>query len=122
MLDSHSCVAKAFRMARDWCNTNNSYELKLRLIGERQQSRRQFNRPQVPEIAALILGDFGSHSGKRYIVIHNKKNGLQRISKLHPLYMVMQYPLLFPYGEDGYHEIKSHIRTIKKRGKQRGLM
>ncbi|XP_074318083.1 uncharacterized protein LOC141654868 [Silene latifolia] len=27
----------------------------------------------------------------------------QRINELHPSYMALQYPLLFPYGEDSYH-------------------
>lgn len=29
---------------------------------------------------------------------------MQRISDLHPMYMSLQYPLLFPYGEYGYDE------------------
>lgn len=28
---------------------------------------------------------------------------VRRISELHPSFMVLQYPLLFPYGEDGFH-------------------
>jgi hypothetical protein len=26
----------------------------------------------------------------------------QRISEIHPKFMYLQYPLLYPYGEDGY--------------------
>ncbi|GJW05986.1 hypothetical protein Tco_1568409 [Tanacetum coccineum] len=33
-----------------------------------------------------------------------KDGGLKRISELHLSYMALQYPLLFPYGEDGFHE------------------
>ena len=35
-------------------------------------------------------------------MIENKTKTLQRITKLHPSYMSLQYPLLFPYGEDSY--------------------
>ncbi|GJZ40062.1 reverse transcriptase domain-containing protein, partial [Tanacetum coccineum] len=35
---------------------------------------------------------------------HKNNAGLQRISELHPIYMALQYPLLFLYGEDGFHE------------------
>lgn len=38
------------------------------------------------------------------IVLEYKSSKLQRISDLHPLYMSLQYPLLFPYGEPGYNE------------------
>ncbi|KAG6672053.1 hypothetical protein I3842_16G038000 [Carya illinoinensis] len=30
------------------------------------------------------------------------KGGLKMINELHPPYMALQYPLLFPYGEDGF--------------------
>lgn len=45
----------------------------------------------------------------RGIVVKHKSYGLQRINDLHPSFMVMQYPLLFLYGEDGFHlGIKYH--------------
>ena len=50
----------------------------------------------------MIVGDIGEYKSRRDIVIENKTNTLQRITKLHPSYMSLQYPLLFPYGEDGY--------------------
>jgi hypothetical protein len=34
--------------------------------------------------------------------VDSKEGGLQRINELHPSYMALQYPLLFPYGEDGF--------------------
>jgi hypothetical protein len=34
--------------------------------------------------------------------VNSKEGGLQRINELHPSYMTLQYPLLFPYGEDGF--------------------
>ena len=42
-------------------------------------------------------------SGHRDIVIKKHDNVLQRIKELHPGYDALQYPLLFPAGEDGYH-------------------
>ncbi|XP_073364787.1 uncharacterized protein [Aegilops tauschii subsp. strangulata] len=38
---------------------------------------------------------------------------IHRISELHPSYMSMQYPLLFPYGEDGF---RPEIEYENKRG------
>jgi hypothetical protein len=34
--------------------------------------------------------------------VHDRKFGLKRVSCLHPCYMALQYPLLFPYGEHGF--------------------
>ena len=58
----------------------------------------------MPEIAALITNDFGDGIPTRDIVVSNKDEGLKRISELHSEYMALQYPLLFPYGEEGFHE------------------
>ena len=38
----------------------------------------------------------------RDIVLHKKNGRMIHISELHPSYLPMQYPLLFPRGEDGY--------------------
>ncbi|XP_035838029.1 uncharacterized protein LOC110900470 [Helianthus annuus] len=54
------------------------------------------------KIAALINGDFDGAFDKRDIVYRKKSGGHQRISELHPSYLALQYPLIFPYAEDGY--------------------
>nr|GEY11127.1 putative PIF1 DNA helicase/replication protein A1-like protein [Tanacetum cinerariifolium] len=74
----------------------------LRLLSERIATR-QDNAPTVSEVAALIINDFGDGLPTRDMVV-NKNNTSPRISELHPSYMELQYPLLFMYGEDGYHE------------------
>ena len=49
-------------------------------------------------------------------MIDNKTKTLQRITKLHPLYMSLQYPLLFPYGEAGYKiDLQCAMNSIDKR-------
>ena len=37
------------------------------------------------------------------IVLHYCNGYLDRVSELHPAYDALQYPLLLPYGTDGYH-------------------
>ena len=111
MFDQSSSIAKEFRMARDWCDSQNSSKFELRQLSGRSTAR-QYNASTVPEIAALITNDFGDVIPPRDIVINNKNEGLKRISELHPEYMALQYPLLFPYGEDGFHEkIHYHNNT-----------
>ncbi|GJY58348.1 helicase [Tanacetum coccineum] len=103
MLDNTSAVAQAFRMARDWCHSHESVNFELCLLSDRT-SARQYNAPTVLEVAALITNDFGDDLPSRDIVVDNKDGGPKRILELHPSYMALQYPLLFPYGEDGFHE------------------
>lgn len=42
-------------------------------------------------------------NAERDIIVHENVGGLKKISEIHPSYMALQYPLLFPYGEDGFH-------------------
>ncbi|GJZ46369.1 helicase [Tanacetum coccineum] len=74
---------------------------------------RQYNAPTVSEVARLIINDFGDGEPSRDIIVNKTNSGPQRISELHPSYMAQQYPLLFPYGEDGFHEkIPYHTNTV----------
>jgi len=45
-------------------------------------------------------GDFDANS-KRDIIVETQHGQLQRIHELHSSCLALQYPLLFPYGEDG---------------------
>lgn len=90
-------------MARDRLSASDTETVRIRLVGTRSMKRKQFERPTSTEIAALIGEDFGQSDGKRDLVIEHKTKGLQRISELHPSFMAMQYPLLFPYGEDRFY-------------------
>ncbi|GJW08505.1 hypothetical protein Tco_1570928 [Tanacetum coccineum] len=76
--------------------------IKLRLIGGRYCDERQHNLPTSSEVAALIVGDFDTFKNKRDIVLHKHSGSTKRISELHVSYLPLQYPLLFPYAEDGY--------------------
>ncbi|GKB47267.1 hypothetical protein Tco_0898020, partial [Tanacetum coccineum] len=103
MLNQSSSVAKAFRIARDWCHSYGSINIELKLLGRRTKSR-HYNKPTMAKVVALITNDFGDGLPTRDIIMDSNATGPKRISELHPSYMALQYPLLFPYGEDGYHE------------------
>ena len=52
-------------------------------------------------------------------ILKVKSGELQRIHKLHSSYLGLQYPLLFPYGEDGYRPDILHSSTsASKKGRE----
>ncbi|KAM3685737.1 hypothetical protein ACB098_11G143300 [Castanea mollissima] len=102
MLDETNTLVKIFRMSRDRFFDTNVHHLRLRLIGSRTTDGREYNLPTCSEIAAIIVGDIGAENAHRDIIVELKEGGLQRINVMHPSYMALQYPLLFPYGEDGF--------------------
>ena len=69
---------------------------------------RTFNAPETNEVAVLIVGQ-NSDITNRDIVLQQHDNRLQRVNEIHPWYDALQYPLLFPNGEDGYN---IHLRQV----------
>nr|KAJ0221167.1 hypothetical protein LSAT_V11C200062880 [Lactuca sativa] len=86
MLDSNNVLVRSYRMVRDTFQKNPEVDMKLRLIGRGSKMEEHIT-------YRLLLRGTSSF----------KKNGsLQHINELHPSYLPLQYPFLFPYGDDGY--------------------
>jgi hypothetical protein len=60
--------------------------------------------PEIDEVAALVVGDIGDGQDGRDIVVRKTDGYLKRLHETHPKYIPLQYPLLFPFGEDQYQE------------------
>jgi len=115
VVDEHNKLAKSFRMVRDFRLANEDVLVKLRLFRNRSFDSRVYNVPEIDEVAALIVGDFDSSEDGRDIVVRERDGGLQRIHETHAKYIPLQYPLLFPFGEDQYEKyIERNVLT--KRG------
>ncbi|XP_031131886.1 uncharacterized protein LOC116033274 [Ipomoea triloba] len=109
-LDENNVLVKSFRMARDAILKNERVDVKMKLIGKRIQDPQTYNLTSVSEVAAIIVGDLDPTLGERDILIETKSGVLKRISELNPAYLPLQYPILVPYGEDGYREdIPFHV-------------
>ena len=72
MLDSNNVLVRSYRMVRDTFQKNPEVDMKLRLIGRREQDGRTYNLPTASEVAALIIGDISDSIEKRDIVVQQK--------------------------------------------------
>ena len=84
----------------------------MRLCAERTQDLGRYNLPGANnEVAVIIPGDGSEeHSDHCDIILRLRGRGLQMISHLNPAYSTLQYPILFPNGEDGWHiNIPTHV-------------
>ncbi|XP_057733976.1 uncharacterized protein LOC130949205 [Arachis stenosperma] len=102
MLDICNPLAKSFCFARDRFADSEPSKIKMRLIRNREKDGRVYNLPTASEVAILIVGDIDDSILGRDIIIQSTTNKLKRIDVIHPLYLALQYPLIFPYGEDGF--------------------
>ncbi|XP_022019109.1 uncharacterized protein LOC110919137 [Helianthus annuus] len=102
LLDSQNMLVKKYRMVRNHFHQSPDANLSLRLIYRREKDGMTYNLPTTSEVAALVVGDIDKAIDHRDIVVHTQSRMLQCISELHPSYLALQYPLLFPYGDNGY--------------------
>ncbi|WJX30708.1 hypothetical protein P8452_19214 [Trifolium repens] len=112
-------LAKAYRKVKDAIQSGNECKLSLRLYRNREKDSRMHNIPTADEVAGLIVGDFDDSDIGRDVIINERQFGLTRIHETHVLFLPLQYPLLFPRGENGWEpDIPRHVddgNTKKKR-------
>jgi hypothetical protein len=104
MMYSINPYVKVFKMTRDMMVIEGvPMDLKLRFIAFRTKDARRYNVPKVDEVTTLMVGDGFEAVDRHDVIIAQQAGPFQCISELHVGYMALHYPLLFPYGEDGWH-------------------
>ncbi|KAL8089780.1 hypothetical protein AgCh_039309 [Apium graveolens] len=132
MLDETNQLVKKFRMARDRFKENPVRDLKIKLKVCRSESGRENFLGPSDEVSYVIVGDIDTIIGdtdtivekkvdvnKRDIVMEKSDKVLERIFSVHPSLMALQYLLLFPLGEDGYHDEIPYIDSENQNKKKR---
>lgn len=119
MLDEHNELVKEFRSARDRFEECGIVDLKIVLKVCRSESGRENNIGPSDEVAAIMVGDLEENDESRDIIIESRQDGFERISNIHPKLMALQYPILFPAGEDGYHVDIKFNDTAEEKVKKR---
>lgn len=120
MLDNENWLAQAFRMIKYQFKENACQQMSLRIIGTRRKDGNQYEQPSCSEVAGLISTNPDRVERSRDLIVEYKNGKLQRITHTSPSLMALQYPLLFPYGEDGfitkteYENIESSNRINRK--------
>ncbi|XP_028752993.1 uncharacterized protein LOC114712613, partial [Neltuma alba] len=89
-------------------DTDNEVCNRISAISTRTKDGQNYNLPSTSEVAALIVGDIDMNFGRRDVIVHKLSGLPQRIDELHPSYLPLQYPILFPRGEDGYRDNIEH--------------
>ncbi|KAM0852916.1 hypothetical protein ACQ4PT_051439 [Festuca glaucescens] len=112
MLNECNDLVKKFRMASERIKGNEDEHVAIRLVAPSEGDGPQYSLPSTNHLAALLVGPLDLEAPTRDIVIHNRQEGLERISCLHPAFMSLQYPLLFPYAERGFHLDIPYLPTV----------
>ena len=114
MVNEYNEIVRVFWTVREMHRQFTELLVRIRLLANRGCRDRNYSVPTTHEIPALIVGDIGISDHGRDIIVEHQHEGLKRISDLHPLFMALQYPLLFPYGEDCFHLNIPYVKYKKK--------
>lgn len=104
MVDEFNVLAESFRRVRDFIEEGRDTNVALRLFRKCMINPHTYNLPNVDEVATLIVGDFDSSDCGCDIIIRTRSGFLQRIPECHTSFLPLQYPIMFPYGIDGYED------------------
>ncbi|KAI9116475.1 hypothetical protein K1719_012642 [Acacia pycnantha] len=120
-LDENNSIVRQYRSTADIIKQNVFSDVSIRLIRSNSSTAtsNQYQLPTTSELAALIVGDFDNSYTKRDIIVRKQSGDLQRIDELHMAYLPLQYPLLFPYGNDGYNSSIEHAAETLSRTKKK---
>ncbi|KAL3639544.1 hypothetical protein CASFOL_017451 [Castilleja foliolosa] len=98
-LNSCNEFVRLFRSAADLCDTSAICDFSVRLYNN--VGDRRYEPPASGTLGGIVFAE--DYNASDYdIVVHNKDGPPHRVSKLHPSYIPLQYPLLFPYAEPGW--------------------
>ncbi|KAL3648101.1 hypothetical protein CASFOL_009069 [Castilleja foliolosa] len=98
-LRSSNEYVRIFRTAAEFCNMSAECDFSVRLYNN--VGDRRYDPPASGTLGGIVYAE-DTNASKYDIVVHKKDGTPHRISKLHPSYMPLQYPLLFPFAEPGW--------------------
>ncbi|GJW60871.1 hypothetical protein Tco_0110206 [Tanacetum coccineum] len=101
-LDNHNALVQLFRTARDKYLESDIPDFKVKLYNV--VGTRQYELPTPDTVGAIVFGGSALTENDFDLIVEEHSRYPQRVNKLHPCYMSLQFPLLFVYGEEGYHK------------------
>ncbi|GJV94692.1 DNA helicase [Tanacetum coccineum] len=117
LLDKHNELVRLFRTARNKVESGDVLEFCNRFFSV--VGAREYDLPTSGTLGEIVFEN-GPNTRTNYDVIIESRVGFpQRVNKLHPSYMSLQFPLLFVYGwefvsvgrEGGFQELTPAVRS-----------
>lgn len=100
MLHQHNELVRVFKTAIDRMPSDNHQIVIRPDKAPPTEHSRRFNAPTIDDVAIVIVGE---QFQQRDIVLQRRNEQLIRVPETHRSFDSLQYPIMFPRGEDGYH-------------------
>ncbi|GKB00538.1 DNA helicase [Tanacetum coccineum] len=109
LLDNHNALVQLFRTAREKLPESEVPLFKIRLYSF--VGAREYELPTRDMLGEVVYEPDPDTEMDYYIIIEQRIGQSQRVNKLHPSYMALQFPLMFVYGKDGYSKEMKMVRV-----------
>ena len=93
----------SYHTAKQRIEEDNSHVFGFRILNPSPHDPRQYNRPTASEVGVVMEGDGSELTWGHDIIIQTHGNKLERVLELHSSFLPLCFPLLWPYGEPGWH-------------------
>jgi hypothetical protein len=103
MMHHHNPFIAIFKTAKDRIGQDINLSLNLISFDSTHKDPRRYNLPTASEVGIIINKDTSDVNTARDLIIEYRSGRLQHVSELHAGYLALRFPLLFPYGEKGWH-------------------
>ncbi|GJU24896.1 DNA helicase [Tanacetum coccineum] len=117
-LDAYNKLVQLFKTARDKCMELDIPEFKIRLYNG--EGPRGYEFPTSNTFGAMVFESGITSNTDFDVIIQHNDDPPQRVNKLHPSYMSLQFPLIFIYGQSGYHTYLK-LKSADGRGRARRI-
>lgn len=91
-----------YKTAKERMSQDVNLLFNLTTFDTKKRDPRRYNLPTASEVG-IIISDLPKVNATRDLIIEYRGGELKRISELHSAYLPLRFPLLFPYGEPGWH-------------------
>ena len=92
-----------YKTAKERMGQDVNLLLNLKTFDTKKRDPRRYNLPTSPEVGIIISKDSSDINAARDLIVELRGGPLKRISELHSAYLPLRFPLLYPYGEPGWH-------------------
>ncbi|XP_064619467.1 uncharacterized protein LOC135482915 [Lineus longissimus] len=102
LLHAQNKYIRQLKSAVEYLSLQESQDLRVVIHEDKTPQKehpRRYNAPSGDDVGILMPNE---PTATRDIILHQRSGHLQHISELHRAYDALQYPILFPYGTDGY--------------------
>lgn len=101
--------ANIFRALKDYPSMD---DVQLHISKDVNLDQRVYNSPTADQVAAIWIEGNGPYIAvERDIIVHAQSGQRHRVKHYYGCYDPMQYPLLFPRGDAGWHQNITKIET-----------